>query len=300
MRAQASQARCHEVVRDVYGKDDAARYEQLRAFEPSVVGEVAGKLETLARQDSTEASRGPALAALVQAIAAAQREAMYARRAGAKVKRDLDREPSKLSSDEVGAVAPLRDTRMLKALLDFKADDLTPEAHALGILSATDRMEIARELPKHLKIYAVAGANQLLFGVQPPPVPADATEPLKPGTWLAYLLGVARAAGHPVPDSAKTPKQKDPLAWTGTLEGYADKLRGDVDRLPPASRLHQVASVVVQRLDAEYKSTVSTLTEPPPRLVNKAPQSNASASNVPSRKTPAANAKAPRPQAASK
>src|SRR5215472_7618762 len=51
MRAQASETRCHDVIRRVYGSDDKARYEQLRAFEPSVVGDVAAKVEQLAPDD---------------------------------------------------------------------------------------------------------------------------------------------------------------------------------------------------------------------------------------------------------
>jgi hypothetical protein len=262
-RAQASEARCHDVVRRVYDNDDKVHYEQLRAIEPGVVGDIAGKVETLAKDDPDDAPRSQTLAALVQNVAAAQREAMVARRAAGRVRRDIAKEPDKLSDDEAAAVPQLKDTRNLEALLKMDAGDITHDAHALGMLAALERVSIARNLPKHMKIYAVGGVHQVLFGVAPPAVPDDATKPLKPGTWLAYMTDVAKAAGHPVAASAKTPKQKEPLAWVGMLEGYADKLRADIDGLAKDTRLHHVSSVVVQRLDAEYKAEVNALTGPP-------------------------------------
>jgi hypothetical protein len=89
--------------------------------------------------------------------------------------------------------------------------------------------------------------------------------------WLVYLTDVAKAAGHPVPDAAKTPKQREPLAWTGVLAGYGDKLRGDLDQLVKDTRLHHVSSVVVQRLDAEYKAEINALTGPPAQKSPKKP-----------------------------
>jgi hypothetical protein len=271
IRKQASEARCHDVVRRVYGHDDQTRYEQLRAIEAEVVADVAGKVETLAKEDADDSPRSQVLAALVQAVAGAQREGMLARRAADRVRRDLDHEPDKLTEDEAAAVTPLRDTRMLQALLNFNGADLAHDAHALGILAALDRMEIARALPRHMKIYAAGGANQILFGVPPPQVPDNVTRPLQRGLWLVYLTDVARAAGHPVLDAAKTPKQREPLAWTGTLEGYGDKLRGDLDQLVKDTRLHHVSSVIVQRLDVEYKAEVNALTGPPAQKMQKKP-----------------------------
>jgi hypothetical protein len=271
IRAQASDARCHDVVRRVYGHDDQSRYEQLRAIEANVVADIAGKVETLAKEDPDDSPRSQVLAALVEAVAAAQREGMLARRAAQRIHRDLDHEPDKLTDDEAAAVAPLRDTRMLQALLNFTGADLAHDAHALGILAALDRMELARGLPRHMKIYATGGANQILFGLQPPQVPDSVTKPLQRGLWLVYLTDVAKAAGHPVPDAAKTPKQREPLAWTGALEGYGDKLRSDLDQLVKDTRLHHVSSVVVQRLDVEYKAEVNALTGPPAQKASKKP-----------------------------
>jgi hypothetical protein len=268
-RAKASEARCHDVVRRVYASDDTTRYEKLRALEGDIVGDIAAKVETLAREDSDDAPRSQALADLVKAVAAAQREAMFARRAALRVKRDVDHEPDKYTKDEQDAVAPLRDIRMLTALLNFNEVDLAHDAHSLGILAALERMNISRDLGRHMKIYAVGGINQVVFGAAAPPVSDDATQHLKPGVWLAYLTAVAKAAGHPVPAAAKTPKQQEPLAWTGMLEGYGDKLKGDVDQLVHDTRLHHVISVVIQRVDVEYKAEVNALTGPPSEKVPK-------------------------------
>jgi hypothetical protein len=269
-RAAASDARCHDVVRRVYGKDDDEHYRQLRALEPSVVGDIAAKVETLAKEDADDAPRSQLLAQLVQAVAGAEREAMLARRAGSRVKRDLDRELDKLSADDAAAVEPLRDTRMLEALLKLQVGDITHDAHALGMLAALDRVEVARLLPRHLKLYAVGGANQLLFGVPIPDLPADPTKSGKRRLfWLDYLESVAKAAGHPVPDAVKLPKKQEPLAWGGMLAGYADKLRADIDGLAKDTRLHNVASVVVQRLDAEYTAETNALTGPPSKTAPK-------------------------------
>ena len=267
-RAQATEARCHDVVRRIYDRDDDEHYRQLRAVEANVVGDLAAKVESLAKEDADDAPRSRTLADLVQAVAAAEREAMYARRAGTRVRRDLDHEPTKLTEDEVGAVAPLKDTRMLEALLKFQGGDITHDAHALGVLAALDRVEVARLLPRHLKVYAAGGANQLLFGVPTPSIPEDMTKPLKGGLWLAYLTDVAKAAGHPVPDSVTVAKKREPLAWGGMLEGYADKMRTDIDGLAKDTRLHNVAAVVVQRLDAEYKAQVNALTGPPAQVAS--------------------------------
>jgi hypothetical protein len=263
-RGHATEARCHDVVRRVYGSDDETHYMKLRSLEPDVVGDIAAKVETLAKEDPDDAPRSQTLAKLVQAIAGAEREAMFARRAAARVKRDLDHEPEKLSADDAAAVDPLKDTRLLEALLKFDGGDLSHDAHALGMLAALDHVEVSRQLPRHLKLYAVGGVNQLLFGVPVPEIAPEGSKKPRPRLfWLDYLVSVATAAGHALPEGVKVPKQKEPLAWGGMLAGYADKLRADIDGLAKDTRLHNVASVVVQRLDAEYRAEWNAITGPP-------------------------------------
>jgi hypothetical protein len=186
-------------------------------------------------------------------VAAAQRENNAAHAAAEAVRGDLKNrppEPETLSKDEAAAVSPFRAHAALDALLKLDAADLTAEAHALGLLAAMDRLELARGLPKHLKVYAVADALQLVFGVAPPSVPSDATAKLTPGVWLGYLADVARAAGHSVPEKAPSAREREPWAWGGVVEGFADKLRADAPRL--RGPFAPIAGAVVKKLDAEW------------------------------------------------
>jgi hypothetical protein len=270
-RKEAHQARCHEVVKGTYGSDDLAHYEKLRALEAGEVDKVATRLEGLAGRDPVDAPRKEALVKVLRAFAEAQRENLFARRAADKIKRDLagDKEPTKLTKDEVDAVEPLRAHKGLEALFNLASagGDLGPEAHALAVLTAMDRMSDARGLPKHMKIHAVGAAFGLLFGVAAPDTPSDATKPLKPGAWLAYLSDVARAAGHPVPDTAKTPKEREPFAWGGVLAGFADKLEADAPRVAATTDLSKLVPVVARRLKQEYADIVATA--PPAKAAGK-------------------------------
>ncbi|HZU85700.1 MAG TPA: hypothetical protein VE987_22390, partial [Polyangiaceae bacterium] len=71
-------------------------------------------------------------------------------------------------------------------------------------------------------------------------------------TWLAYLTDVAAAAGHPVPD-ARDPQNREPLAWTGVLEGFADRLRASSADFGADTPLGNVQRAIVARLDDEYR-----------------------------------------------
>jgi hypothetical protein len=258
-RRVASEQRCHDVVTRIWGADDKGHYEQLRAFEVNAIEDTANKVEAVAKADSVDSAHKDAIVKLLRAVADAKKEEMLARRAAERVKRDLDREPDKLSSDEAAAVAPLKASSALEALYKLDAGDLGADAQALGLMSALDRMDIARGLPKHLKVYAVSGAFALVFGVKQPEVPEDATKHIKPGTWLAYLTDTAKAAGHPVPDSAKTPKDREPLAYSGVLEGFSDKLKASADKVSDTTPLKPVVTRVWRRLGAEYEAEQAAL-----------------------------------------
>lgn len=261
------EARCREVLKAVYGNDDKVRLEQLRAYEATVVGDLAAKVETFAAQDPREAAHKEVYAKLVTMTAAAQREAMEARRAADRVKRDLDHEPEKLTSDEVAAVAPLQTTKELDALLAFDAGDLSADAHAIGLVTAMDRIALSRGLPKHLKVYALSGTFKTLFGTNPPDMPTDATKSLKKGNYLAYLTEAAKAAGHPVADIAKTPREKEGLAWSGALHGVADKIKANTQKLSADTDLHEVSLRIANRLtawhEAEQKAVAAVETKDP-------------------------------------
>ena len=118
-------------------------------------------------------------------------------------------------------------------------------------------MIVARGLPKHLKVYAVEDAFQIVFGIAPPAVPDDATAKLKAGIWLGYLADAARAAGHPVPDKATHPREREPWAWGGVLEGFTDRLHTDAAKLDKGSSLGRAVAAILTRLDAEWAEVPS-------------------------------------------
>jgi hypothetical protein len=253
-RRAAGEKRCLGLVKRLYGSEDKVKYDQLRLVDAAVVERLAAEIDGLAGRDPVDGAHKEALGRLLRALAAAQRENNDAHIAADTVKADLKSptEPETLTRDETAAVKPLRAHAGLEALLKLDAGDLGAEAHALGVLCAMDRMELSRALPRHLKVYAVGDAYQLVFGVTPPQVPSDPTAKLIPGTWLTYVTDVARAAGHAVPDKATSPREREPWAFGGVVAGFADKLRADAGKLPKDSGLARVAAAIVKRLDAEW------------------------------------------------
>lgn len=255
VKENASQARCRDLESRVWGGAvDKTHYEQLRALEQNAVADVIAKVDEIARDDAVDHTRRDALVKLTTALAEEQRELMAARRAADRVKRDLDHEPEKLTTDEVDAVGALRANTKLETLLGLDVDGLSREAHALGLLCALDRVEMARGLPTHLKLYAVVDELHFLFGVNAPRAPEDATTRLVPGTWLRFLVETAAAAGYPVSRDAKTPRERDALAWAGMLQGFSDKLKADADGIGATTPLRPVVTVTLHRLEAEYRA----------------------------------------------
>jgi hypothetical protein len=92
-----------------------------------------------------------------------------------------------------------------------------------------------------------------------PDVPQDTTKKLVPGTWLRFLGDTAAKAGYPVPQKAKTPRERDALAWAGTLRGFSDKLKPDADAIASGSELSQVVVVAMHRLEAEYSAQLAAV-----------------------------------------
>ena len=88
--------------------------------------------------------------------------------------------------------------------------------------------------------------------MKPPDVPANVTTHLTPGLWLSYMTDVAAKAGHPVPAAATIPREREPWAWSGALEGFADKTREVTPKLAPGSEIAKVAAAVTKRLDDEW------------------------------------------------
>jgi hypothetical protein len=262
-RTKDAERRCHQLVERIYGTDDQARYERLRAVDPVEVSELKTKILAVARIDTVDHAREQQLGALLDAMANAERESMIARRAGDRVKKDVagDREHIDLTADEMAAVDPLNDARAFEALLSLDAGELTPEARALAILCAMDRMETARGLTKHLKVYALARPFAVLFSTPAPAVPTDARRSLVDGTWLSYMTSVAAAAGHPVVAAAKTPLDRELLAWGGALEGLADKLQVEAKQMSNETALKRISEAIVRRIDAEYRASEATVVQ---------------------------------------
>jgi hypothetical protein len=228
-------------------------YYPLRAVQPAVVEAIAHHVQARAERTPSEAPHARELVSLLRAVAGAAHETVRARRAADTVKTDVLHQPSldARTADKEAAAPKLSEGDGLLALLRLDAGPFATEAREIGLLSALDRMEIARGLPKHLKLYAVGAAYEGVFGVKAPAIPDDAAVPLKSGTWLTYLTEVAAAAGHPVPAEARDPQNREPLAWTGVLAGLADRMRADQPRVPVGTPLGDVERGVVARLDQE-------------------------------------------------
>lgn len=261
VRVADADRRCREVIARLYGSDDKATYERVRALDRSEVATLRDKIAATARADSVNETRIPQLLAVFDGVAAVEKESLTARRAGDRVKKDISgqREPAKLDQDEVDAVAPLEESKALLGLLSLDAGVLTHEARALAILAATDRMEIARGLPKHLKIYVLERPFGALFSVPAPEVPRDARMPLKGGAWLDYISTVAENAGHSVPAEAKSLTDRELLAWGGTLAGLADALKVEAEGISDATELKTIVTAVAQRLDNEYRNSLNAI-----------------------------------------
>jgi hypothetical protein len=265
-RIGASEGRCHEFVKRLYGHDDQVAFERLRALDAGALSDLRDEIVTTAPADPRDAGRKDQLVQLLDAVTAAEREGMYARRAANIVKNDIAvPQPDKTrKADEDAAVEPLRQSKALEALLRLDAGDLNHEARALAYLGALDRMQTARALPTHLKFYAVGGAFSAVFGATPPEIPSDASEPVKGGIWLEYLKRVADAAGHPVPSEyTQTHRDEELLAWGGTFMGIADKLHAEAEQIADAAELKRVALAVARRLENEYQASQTAVRQTP-------------------------------------
>ncbi len=257
MKRTGDERRCRDVAQMTYGTDAKDRLEQVRAVEATTVGDIASKVEILAGNDSVDGPRKGKLSKLVVAIADVQRELLMARRAADRVKVDEDtKDADKLSKDEGTAAPILRAHAAFDALAALDAGDLSKEAHAIAVLAVLERTNIARRLPRHLKLYAVGDAFKSLFGIDVPAsgVPDDPTKPLKPGTWSTYIVAAASAAGHAVPATAKSPKDRYAFAWAGTQAGIADKLAADEAGVGDGTDLKKVVITVKNRLMAEVSA----------------------------------------------
>jgi hypothetical protein len=232
-------------------------YYPLRAVEPHIVDGIADEVASRATKDPVEAPDAQNLVTLLRAVAAGTRETIRARRAADVVKADTVDQPvnPNYAADKAKAAAELEARAGIDALMTVDVGRYTEEARAIGSLTAVDRLEIARGLPKHLKIYAVGAAFEHIFHVAAPNVSPVAEAPIVSGIWLGYLTEVAAAAGHPVPGDAHDPQNREALAWAGVLGGFADRLRTSTAHSEGKPReLGDVENAVASRLYDEIQS----------------------------------------------
>ena len=245
------QQRCDDLVTTVYGRVDKDRLERIRAGEERAVHDLVAKIRSTAPREAADRT-----GKLFADVAAAAHEGMIARRAADRVKIDYDAEApeAKLTDDQRRAAKELGAHAALDRLL-ITTDPAAGDRRAIGQLLATDRMEIARGLPKQLKFYAVGAPFNRLFDAAPPPATLRPTAPPTPGAWLAYLTEVAGHAGHaaPTPVAGERKSDIEHAAWAGVMGGFQDRLRKSAGALPADAvpELSRVLEATAARLESE-------------------------------------------------
>ncbi len=268
-RRAAIARRCGAAARAISGEDDPMKVESLKMLDASMTDPLVAKVKAFAANDELDDEHAAALQKLASSLVAAAREAAAARRAAAKIRGDIEklhtdkekasareRDADRLSADEAAVAGVLRSGAALDALVKFSAPDYATDAHAIGVLLALSRVRAAQDLPKHMKLYTVAPAYAAVFGAKPPPLPEHAKDRLKPGTWLAYVVSVANACGHPVDASIKKPRDKEALAWSGVLAGFADRLKSDQPQIKDEG-LAEAVKGTIERLEARSAAAAS-------------------------------------------
>ncbi len=258
-RALSSHERCMTVVAKVFPRDGSHdRYVKLRAFEPETLSEVRDAIANMASAEPTEAHRKDAYVRMFDAFANAEHETMLARRAAHRIIRDSEREAERLSASEAAALPEIEATNAFVALTHVDAGDLQDEARVLSLLVVLDRMQVAEQLPVHLKPYALAVPLQVVFGTPAPDLPHDASKPLARGGWLNYLKTAAASAGHPVNEALSTPIARHEAAVAGILEGVADHLRREVANVSSDTPLARVVELTIRALEQSRDRALPT------------------------------------------
>ncbi len=248
-RAVSSQERCMTVVTTVFTANTHDRYLQLRAHEPETIAEVRNTLGAVALAEPAEAHRKDAMLRLFDAFERAEYETMLARRASHRVVRDSEREIERLSASETAALPELEAATAFDALAHVDVGDLQKEAHVFTLLVTLDRMQVAEQLPVHLKPYVIAEPMHVVFGTPAPDLPHDASKPLAHGSWLTYLTAAAASAGHPPTDPSASFIARHEAAVAGILQGVADQLKGDMVGVSSDTALARVTNDMIRALE---------------------------------------------------
>ncbi len=241
--------RCKDLL--AYIAETPESYNTLRAVEPKIVTEIADRV----KKDAGKEESAGELVAMLQMTAEATRETLHARRAADKVKEDAEKDRTQYAPDKVTASPELRKSEAVHALLGASLGGYTADAHAIGVLFAIDRMQIAHGLPKHLKIFVVGEPLKDIFGVAPPAVSDDGSMKVTPGLWLDHLQKVAAQSGRAVPPETKNLEDRETLAWNGVLDALGEKLVAASGDVPADAALgvvvHGVANRLHQQLEME-------------------------------------------------
>ena len=246
-------SRCSSALSRAYpGAIDPGRFERLRAAEPVEVSELSQRVSALAGADPKLAASAADLGKVLVAVGAAEQEHTRAHLAAERVKR------GRIDAAKVG-VDDLAGARALGALFALEAGSFTAEARTIASMIAVERLGLAIDLPKHLKVIVVQGAVRQLFDLYPPPMTTDPEEPLPAGTWLAYLEDIAKAARHPVPDFVDRPTDREELAWAGMLAGAGRRVRAESERIQEKTELTRAADGVARRLDQQFRATEAAI-----------------------------------------
>jgi hypothetical protein len=248
-RTVASQERCMSVVTTIFTTNVHDRYLKLRAHESETIAEVRNTLAAMAQAEPAEAHHKDAMVRLFDAVERAEGETMLARRAAHRVVRDTERETERLSEDETAALPELEAATAFDALARVDVGDLQKEAHVFTLFVTLDRMQIAEQLPVHLKPYVIAEPMHVVFGTPAPDLPHDASKPLAHGGWLAYLTTVAASAGHPSNDASPSPIARHEATVAGILQGVADQLKGDMIGVSSDTPLARVTYDMIRALE---------------------------------------------------
>ncbi len=247
--ANAAQ-RCVQTVQQVWPRDPKGNLERLRALEPTAISQLLSRVDAQAQGVLDDHERRD-LVNLLGDVAGAQRDNMWARRATDRIRLDESKQKphDRISDDERAALDPLLKVASLTALYTLNAGRYTADARALAVLSAMDRLNISRGLPRHVEVYADEPVFSLLFGLLPAAVDPDPAQETAPHVWVEYLAKAAANAGHPVPSDAIRTADRDLLGWAGMLDGVADRLREGGAQL--TDRLQPVVSGTIRRLQAQ-------------------------------------------------
>jgi hypothetical protein len=237
-REAATHRRCADLLQriDRPAEDEGA----LRALSAPLVEAVERQLWRTSLDDKDDAGHGRELVTLLDGVAGASREMLAVHRVVDTVKA-APRAAQERREEMAGIAQQLRDAAALRSLLRV-GGPFASEARTLGLVFALDRMDLAGELPIHLKLDVTSGVFLEVFRVSAPKASGAPRD-----TWLAYLSDVAAGAGHPVPaqTSAAT---REAEAWDSVLQGFADRLRAGAGVGPLAN----VARGVADRIDAAH------------------------------------------------